>query len=624
MLIKSGLKQFRKVKRGGNEVLAAVLIIALVIAGTAVGVFVILPMVTRAQQEAQIRLIQDKAKDLTDAIDTLMIEEAGAQQHVSTTVTTPIYYNDGNNVVINFYNYTGETYIPLNELQVALQLGRITMELPAFFTENIPEGGTFYLNGPDRTTLRPVAFYWDASGQTSAYVGLDSSRVVRPLNQNEYSLNMDYRVRVQPGDVVNETRVTTIDLDEVETYGAPTIVPGGHLIVGTANGTLYWFGKQTNSTYSDGIKISTDKTHLNARPCSVDWNGDGVDDLLIGDYTGYITYYQNTNTNNDPNFVDRGYLQDWTTGSSTDLRIFNYGYSSPAAADIDLDGDLDLLVGCGGSNDKEAKRIYYFENKPEGGNPEPKLFRDPEDNYILTQNGNNPNSATSFESREGNSTIAVYQFEDSEGQTDNWDLVVGDAKGDVYLLFNLDTTKDGRRVFEGCPAYPNNGNLGIAYQIMQDYDNTVPVFTDVDDDGNPDLIFGTENGSIVILEDLEDIHDPSPGGGGGGDQTPISLDLEVQLVEESLNKNVEIIIETVILRTKDGSTVVTSTDLLIELSTLEIDEYQFIGGGERVISTLAIKVSINSSEEELLSSYKATANIANLTVRVIKRIIMVS
>jgi hypothetical protein len=100
----------------------------------------------------------------------------------------------------------------------------------------------------------------------------------------------------------------------------------------------------------------------------VDWDGDG--DLLAGGYiTGCVFLYENALSprGSPPQLTARGPLL-------VDGAPLNVGHwcAAPCAADMDDDGDLDLLSGHTPMRTQETKaHIRYFENvgSPAGGLP---------------------------------------------------------------------------------------------------------------------------------------------------------------------------------------------------------------------------------------------------------------
>ena len=57
-----------------------------------------------------------------------------------------------------------------------------------------------------------------------------------------------------------------------------------------------------------GFPITVSGGH--ADPCVIDWDGDGLKDLLLGEFTqGRIRFYQNSGTNSAPVFTTFTYLQ---------------------------------------------------------------------------------------------------------------------------------------------------------------------------------------------------------------------------------------------------------------------------------------------------------------------------
>ena len=109
----------------------------------------------------------------------------------------------------------------------------------------------------------------------------------------------------------------------------------------------------------------------------VDWNGDGLPDLLYGLSSGYVVVAENTGSHEQPAFDRRRILFD-TSGKPIDA-----GYdSSPLAVDWNGDGVRDLLIGA------EKGCILYFKNTGTDAEPafEYKDFVKADGEMLLTPN----------------------------------------------------------------------------------------------------------------------------------------------------------------------------------------------------------------------------------------------
>jgi hypothetical protein len=97
---------------------------------------------------------------------------------------------------------------------------------------------------------------------------------------------------------------------------------------------------------------------IHSRAETADWNADGLVDLLVGCGRGGIIWFANRGTAREPSFPSSQLL------FTTDGRPLDVGYcAAPCAADWDLDGRVDLLVGA------EWNRILFYRNVGEPGGP---------------------------------------------------------------------------------------------------------------------------------------------------------------------------------------------------------------------------------------------------------------
>jgi len=125
------------------------------------------------------------------------------------------------------------------------------------------------------------------------------------------------------------------------------------LIVGERNGFVNYFRRKLDGTLTAEPDIEANGGTIdvgnNSAPFVVDWDEDGLLDLVVGDETGNLRLYLNSGTPAVHAFTTYSLVE--VNGSPVD-----YSRTVPHVIDLNLDGKKDVVFG------EDNGAVYYLEN----------------------------------------------------------------------------------------------------------------------------------------------------------------------------------------------------------------------------------------------------------------------
>ncbi|OQY72858.1 MAG: hypothetical protein B6D45_08695 [Ignavibacteriales bacterium UTCHB3] len=190
----------------------------------------------------------------------------------------------------------------------------------------------------------------------------------------------------------------------------------------------------------------------NSYPALADLDGDGDLDLLLGRDLSSFMYYRNTGTVNAPA---------WTYVNQYIVTETSHYWKNPAFVDFDNDGDLDLIYGTDEGN------ILSYQNNGTSSQP------------LYQYNG----SWFRVIKVNGMSTISLADY-DHDGDLD---LLTGTVLGGARLIRN-----DGTRTEPNFELTPGNfGNMSVGSAAY-------PSFVDFNNDGAYDVVTGARDGMVYL------------------------------------------------------------------------------------------------------------------------------
>ena len=148
-----------------------------------------------------------------------------------------------------------------------------------------------------------------------------------------------------------------------------------------------------------------------AAPTFVDIDNDGDLDVFVGAHDGSVNFYQNQGSASTPAFV----AADGVSVVNPLLITGSVSRATPAFADLDHDGDLDVIVGNSEGN------FYYYQNQ--GSNTQPSFVAADGSSII------NPLDGFDF----GRRVTPAFADIDDDGDQD---VFIGEAGGSIRLVEN--------------------------------------------------------------------------------------------------------------------------------------------------------------------------------------------
>jgi hypothetical protein len=234
------------------------------------------------------------------------------------------------------------------------------------------------------------------------------------------------------------------------------------LLASNDSGKFFYFEGFVRPSHFPGLQLAGPTDPLfgqdagsRAGPALADLDRDGDADLLAGEDLGAFRYFENTGTAIAPAFVAR-------TGVANPLDGLEVGGGArPAFADLDADGDPDLLAG------RLAGDFDYFANTGDAENP------------LFAASIANPFGLT----RVGSESAPALVDLDADG---DFDLVVGRASGSFVSFENTGSATS--------PAFLELTGFANPLAGVDLGDLSTPALADFDADGDLDVVAGRLDG----------------------------------------------------------------------------------------------------------------------------------
>jgi hypothetical protein len=233
-------------------------------------------------------------------------------------------------------------------------------------------------------------------------------------------------------------------------------------------------GTQANPAFTfvtddyEGISTMGLGNNLVFYPTFGDVDNDGDEDMILGEYTGYLYFLQNTGgAGNEAIFNTAVLLNEYFAPQDSLAPMFEGIYVYPALVDIDRDNDLDLILG------RRSGKLSYYENT---GN----IFAY---KYEKQTTFLGEVDVSEYWTVEGHS---IPQFIDIDN---NYHLVLGSKVGSLHYYDNIEGNVNG--VWNLVDSTLDNIHIGTY---------SAPAIYDLNGDDRFEMVLGNQRGGVALYK----------------------------------------------------------------------------------------------------------------------------
>ncbi|PZU98908.1 MAG: hypothetical protein DCE90_03640, partial [Pseudanabaena sp.] len=288
-------------------------------------------------------------------------------------------------------------------------------------------------------------------------------------------------------------------------------------IIGELDGTLKYYrntGTVTAPVYAEqtgtanpfnGINIGS-----NSKPTFADLDGDGDLDVIVGESYGNLNYYRNTGTVTAPVY---------TIGTANPFNGINIGgNSAPSLADLDGDGNLDVIIGAVDGTLNYFQSLLLVAITQTGGNTQVTeggatdsyaviLNDQPIANVVITFKGGTQLSTNvttlTFTPANWNiaQTVIVTAINDTIGEGSHRGVITAtsssnDSRFNTILIDPIQVTIADNDLPTSSRIYVAQTGTANPFNSIDLKSDRTPTFVDLDGDGDLDAIVGALDGNL--------------------------------------------------------------------------------------------------------------------------------